>query len=98
MEGMFLYFRHVSYLGNSTMTDATNSLVQVSSSLAAHAAHARGAVAAIRLSQEHHLTGTVWQADVIVASEQSLPDAEEFEVIVADGSSVTAKVAGRDPG
>src|SRR5881296_3248132 len=44
-------------------------LEQFSDALAAHAAAARGAVAAIRLSETRHLTGTLWQPDVVVASE-----------------------------
>ena len=73
-------------------------LEQFSDALAAHAAAARGAVAAIRLSETRHLTGTLWRPDVVVASEQSLPKRDEFELIVAGGSVVNAKVAGRDPG
>src|SRR6267143_1835215 len=73
-------------------------LEQFSDALAAHAAAVRGAVAAIRLSERRHLTGTLWQPDVLVASEQSLPKRDEFELIVAGGSVVNAKLAGRDPG
>src|SRR5256885_2471039 len=73
-------------------------LEQFSDALAAHAAAARGAVAAIRLSETRHLTGTLWQPDVVVASEQSLPRRDEFELIMAGGSAVSAKLAGRDPG
>src|SRR2546427_11214162 len=73
-------------------------LEQLSDAIAAHAAAVRGAVAAIRLSERRHLTGTLWQPDVVVASEQSLPKRDEFELIVAGGSAVNAKLAGRDPG
>src|SRR2546422_3550073 len=73
-------------------------LEQFSDALAAHAAAARRAVAAIRLSERRHLTGTLWQPDVVVASEQSLPKRDEFELIMAGGSVVNAKLAGRDPG
>src|SRR3989454_8099650 len=77
-------------------------LEQFSDALAAHAAAARRAVAAIRLSERRHLTGTLWQPDVVVASEQSLPKRNEFELIMpggsAQGATVSAKVAGRDPG
>src|SRR5467141_475117 len=73
-------------------------LEQFSDAVAAHAAAARGAVAAIRLSERRHLTGTLWQPNVVVASEQSLPKRDEFELIVAGGSVVNAKLAGRDPG
>ena len=38
-----------------------------------------------------------WPAGVVVASEQSLPRKEEFELVVSGGAVVTAKVAGRDP-
>src|SRR3989441_3778013 len=73
-------------------------LEQFSDALAAHAAAARRAVAAIRLSETRHLTGTLWRPDVVVASEQSLPRRDEFELIVAGGSAVNAKLAGRDAG
>src|SRR2546429_4749107 len=73
-------------------------LEQFPDALAGHGAAARGAVAAIRLSETRHLTGTLWQPEVVVASEQSLPRRDEFELIVAGGSVVNAKLAGRDPG
>src|SRR5712692_9173830 len=76
----------------------THLLEQFSDALAAQAADMRGAVAAIRLSERRYLTGTLWQPDVAVASEQSLPKRDEFELVVADGSVVNAKLAGRDPG
>jgi len=80
------------------MTDPTNLLEQLSGALAARATAVRGAIAAIRFSEQRHLTGTLWQPDVVVASEQSLPKRDEFELIVADSSPVNATVAGRDPG
>src|SRR5712692_15216 len=76
----------------------THLLEQFSDALAAQAADVRGAVAAIRLSERRHLTGTLWRPDVAVASEQSLPKRDEFELVVADGSVVNAKLVGRDPG
>ena len=85
-----------SFYVASTMT--TDLIEQFSGALAARADAVRGAVAAIRLSERRHLTGTLWQPDVVVASEQSLPQRDEFELIVADGSAVNAKLAGRDPG
>jgi S1-C subfamily serine protease len=39
----------------------------------------------------------VWRPDVIVTSEQSLSKGDEFEVVTAGGSVVTARTAGRDP-
>jgi S1-C subfamily serine protease len=43
-------------------------------------------------------SGTLWHKDVVVASEQSFPDAGDAQVTLADGSVFTARVAGRDPG
>src|SRR5436309_14936280 len=84
------------------MTDQADVLAQLSNALAARVAAVRGAIVAIRLPGERHLTGTLWQPDVVVASEQSLPKRNEFELIMpggfAQGATVSAKVAGRDPG
>jgi S1-C subfamily serine protease len=76
----------------------TDLLEQFSGALTARAAAVQGAVAAIRISEPRHLTATLWQPDVAVASEQSLPERDEFELVVAGGSVVNAKLAGRDPG
>src|SRR6266852_6022147 len=79
------------------MTDQTDLLAQFSNALAARAEAAKNAVVAIRLAHGRHMTGMVWRSDVVVASEQSLPRKDEFELIAAGGSVLTAKIAGRDP-
>jgi S1-C subfamily serine protease len=80
------------------MTDQADLLAQFSNILATRVEATKHAIVAIRLAHERHVTGTVWQSDVIVASEQSLPRRDEFEVVVAGGKVLTAKAAGRDPG
>ena len=79
------------------MADQTDLLVQFSNALAARAELTKNAVVAIRLAHGRHLTGMVWRPDVVVASEQSLPRKDEFELVTAGGAVVTAKIAGRDP-
>jgi S1-C subfamily serine protease len=79
------------------MTDQADLLTQFSNALAARAELAKNAVVAIRLAHERHMTGMVWQSGIVVASEQSLPRKDDFEVVAAGGSVLTAKVAGRDP-
>lgn len=74
----------------------TDHLVQFSDALAARVESTKPAAVAIRLAHERFVTGTVWQSDVVVASEQSLPRREEFEVVMTGGTVTTAKVAGRD--
>src|SRR5476651_637946 len=79
------------------MTDHANILAQFSTALAARVAKAKNTIAAIRVSDERHLTGTLWRPDVIVTSEQSLPRNEEFEVVTAGGDVATGRLGGRDP-
>ena len=74
----------------------TDQLVQFSDALAARVESTKPAAVAIRLAHERFVTGIVWQSDVVVASEQSLPRREEFEVVMTGGTVTTAKVAGRD--
>ncbi len=77
------------------MSDA---LIQFSAALAERAAAARPLVAGIRLRGHSLRSGTLWRKDVVVVSEQALPKAEEVEVVLADGGTFAARVAGRDPG
>jgi S1-C subfamily serine protease len=79
------------------MTDQADLLAQFSNALATRAELAKNAVVAIRLAHERHMTGMVWRSDIVVASEQSLPKKDEFELVAAGGSVVTARIAGRDP-
>ena len=74
----------------------TDQLVQFSDALAARVESTKPTAVAIRLAHERFVTGIVWQSDVVVASEQSLPRREEFEIVMTGGTVTTAKVAGRD--
>ena len=80
------------------MTDQADLLAQFSNALATRAEAAKNAVVAIRLAHERHMTGMVWRPEIVVASEQSLPRKDDFELIGAGGSALTARMAGRDPG
>jgi hypothetical protein len=55
---------------------------------------ATNAVVAISLAHERHITGMVFRSDVVVASEQSVPRQDEFEVIAAGGSAHCAECIG----
>ena len=74
----------------------TDQLVQFSDALAARVEFTKPTAVALRLAHERNVSGLVWRPDAIVASEQSLPRWDEFEVVIADGAVTTAKVAGRD--
>src|ERR1700704_4795927 len=79
------------------MTDQADVLAQFSNALATRAEAAKNVVVAIRLAPGRHMTGMVWRSEIVVASEQSLPRKDDFELIAAGGSTATAKIAGRDP-
>jgi S1-C subfamily serine protease len=79
------------------MTEQADLLAQFSNAVAARAEAAKSAVVAIGLAQRRHITGMVWQSNIVVASEQSLPRRDEFDLITPGGSTLTAMIAGRDP-
>jgi S1-C subfamily serine protease len=75
-----------------------DTLTGLSAALTERAASARPLVAGIRIGGRPLRSGTLWRKDVVVASEQALPDVETAEIVLADGGSFAARVAGRDPG
>jgi S1-C subfamily serine protease len=80
------------------VTDQPDLLAEFSNALAARTAAAQNAVVAIRLAHGRHITGMAWQSGLVIASEQSLPRKEEFELVGAGGAVVAARIAGRDRG
>ena len=72
------------------MTDQPDPLAQFSGALVARAKAATNTVVAIRLAHQRHLTGLVWRSDIVIASEQSLPDKTDFELVAAGGAVVAA--------
>jgi S1-C subfamily serine protease len=79
------------------MSFSLDALAQLSNAISARTEAARNAVVAVRVSEGRHLTGTVWQSDIVVVSEQALPRNDEFELLAPGGLSLAAKLAGRDP-
>jgi S1-C subfamily serine protease len=73
-------------------------LGQFSAALSGRAAAARPLVAAIRVRGHSARSGTLWRQDVVIASEQALPNAEAAEIAFPDGGSFAARIVGRDAG
>jgi S1-C subfamily serine protease len=81
------------------MAEATQDLLaQFSTALAERTAAARPLVAAVRVRGHALRSGTLWRQDVVVVSEQAWPRTEEAEIVLADGKTLPARLAGRDPG
>jgi S1-C subfamily serine protease len=72
-------------------------LTQFSNALCELVAGARGFLASARDKDGAQVSGVLWTPNVVVVSEQALPDASEFEVTVADVTA-RAQLAGRDEG
>src|SRR6202051_183269 len=79
------------------MPDQADFLAQFSNALVTRAEAAKNTVVAIRLAHERHITGMLWHSGVVVASEQSLPRGDEFDLVAPGGAVFSAKIAGRDP-
>jgi S1-C subfamily serine protease len=79
------------------MTEQPDILTQFSLALSSRVAGASAWIAAIQLSGGRHLTGTLWQPDIIVTSEQSLSKRDEYELVAAGETVTTARIVGRDP-
>lgn len=78
------------------MSKPSDALTELASAVAARTESAKDFVVAVRTGHGRHITGLVWQADVVVVSEQALPRGEEFELIAPGGAVVAARAAGRD--
>ena len=76
----------------------TDPLSDLSATLAQRTKDAAPTVAAVVLNEHRHLTATLWQSDLLVASAQSLPARDSYDVVLPGGSRTTATPAGRDPG
>jgi len=75
-----------------------NLLTQLSSDLAARTAALQAAAAALRLPRGRHVSAIVWQSDLVVTSEQALPERDAFDLVLPGGVETKAKLAGRDAG
>lgn len=93
--GAHVVAKETSGQGAPPMTDV---LTQLSDALAARVAAAAPRLAAIRLGGERVLSGIAWRGDLVVTSEQALPEAESYEIDRPGAVSATARLVGRDPG
>ena len=81
------------------MTDIVQDpLKALSDALVERVRRAQPLVARIEVEGRSMRSGTLWRKDVVVAAEQAFADVEEAKVVLGDGSSFAAHLAGRDPG
>jgi len=73
-------------------------LTRFSDMLATRTAAAQRHVAALRVPGSRPLTATLWRPGIAVASDQVFPKESGAELVLHDGRTVAAQVAGRDAG
>lgn len=70
----------------------------LSDALVERVRRAQPLVARIEVEGRPMRSGTLWRKNVVVAAEQALARVEDAKVVLGDGSSFGAQLAGRDPG
>ena len=75
-----------------------NPLRELSDALVERARRAQPLVARIEVEGRPMRSGTLWRKDIVIAAEQAFAHVEEAKVVLGDGSSYAARLAGRDPG
>jgi len=75
----------------------TQLLSQVSESITRLVANASPVLTAIRIGQNRHVTGFLWRADLVVTSDQALPAAAGYTIVLSSGALISAQAGPRDP-
>lgn len=68
------------------LSDAVSALVDQAAPL----------LAAIRTTPGRHISGIIWQPDLVITADQQLPARDSYTIVLAGGILVAARPAGRD--
>lgn len=74
-----------------------NLLAQVSDAIAGQVAAAAPLLAAIRIGPNRHISGIIWQQDLVITSDQALPAQDSYTLVLPGGVLTAARPARRDP-
>ena len=74
----------------------TQLLRQVSDSVTMQVANASPLLTAIRIGPNRHLTGFLWRGDLLITSDQALPAAAQYSVVLSNGTLISAHAGPRD--
>ncbi len=75
----------------------TQLLSQVSESITLLVASVAPVLTAIRIGQNRHVTGFLWRSDLVVTSDQALPAAAGYTIVLSSGALISAQPGPRDP-
>ncbi len=73
-------------------------LSQLSESVTILVAGVAPLLAAIRAGQNRHVTGFLWRSDLLITTDQGLPAASAYTVVLANGALISGRPGPRDPG
>ena len=73
------------------------SLNDLSEAIMSLAAMAAPALTAIRIGQNRQVTGFLWRDDLVVTTDQALPAAASYTVVLSNGALISARPGPRDP-
>lgn len=73
-------------------------LANLSDAIAAQVAAAAPMLVAIRISPNRHISGILWQQDLVITSDQSLPAHDNFTLVLPGGVLTAARPARRNAG
>jgi S1-C subfamily serine protease len=74
-----------------------NALAQVSDAIAGQVAAAAPLLAAIRIGPNRHISGVIWQQDLVITSDQALPAQDNYTLVLPGAVLTAARPARRDP-
>ena len=74
----------------------TTLFAQLSEAIAGQVAAAAPLLAAIRVGPNRHVTGIVWQRDLVITSDQALPALDSFTLVLAGGILTAGRPARRN--
>lgn len=77
---------------------SSNILVDLSNALAEAAAKAGASTVLVNARQRMPASGIAIQADLVLAADHTIEREEDITVILPDGTQLSARLAGRDPG
>lgn len=88
--------RHFEIMSNAS-SDPAAAFSTLSDTLVRVVAKASVHVANLAWGRRGALSAILWREGVLVTSEQSLPDAEQYDAVLPGGGHAKATLAGRDP-
>src|SRR3954453_18932554 len=74
-----------------------SALAELSDAIAALVAAAAPMLAAIRIGPKRHVSGILWQHDLVITSDQGLPAQDSFTLVLPGGVLTAARPARRNP-